>query len=405
MRLKGTGTGALLALALTACGGGDGGSGPPTPAPTATPTPTPSETAASDQAAVQAALTIDLANLPNYAAPLLPAHYDGTLAALDNTPANNPVTNAAATLGRVLFYDRALSTNDTVSCASCHRQALGFADDKRFSIGSTGSAFINAHGMRLGNLRYFQPGTMFWDRRAATVEAQASVPILNPVEMGWQDQGGFAALVAKLGTKPYYPVLFRRAFGDAAISEARIQRALGQFQRAMISSDSKWDRAYAQVFAPAAPNRGLDQPLPGFTASEQRGRELFMNAPGPGGGAGCAACHVPPTFTLAASSRGNGLDADETRLFKAASLKNVGRSAFFMHDGRFLSLSQVVNFYSTGIQDSAVLDNRLRQGGAAGGAPLRLNLSVEDRQALVDFMLTLNDETLAADPKFSDPFR
>ena len=236
-------------------------------------------------------------------------------------------------------------------------------------------------------------------RRAATVEAQALVPILNPVEMGWQDNGGIAALVTKLAAREYYPVLFRLAFGDAAISEDRIQRALAQFERAMISSDSRWDRAYAQVFNPALPARGLNQNFPGFTVSEQRGKQLFMTPPG-AGGAGCSACHVPPAFSLAPNSRSNGLDAGETRLFKSPSLKDVGRSQFFMHDGRFASLIQVVNFYDSGVQNGPALDPLLRQGAN----PLRLNLSESDKQALVDFMLTLNDETLGTDPRFSNPF-
>ena len=119
------------------------------------------------------------------------------------------------------------------------------------------------------------------------------------------------------------------------------------------------------------------------------------------GGAGCSACHVPPTYALAANSRSNGLDAGETTLFKAPSLKNIGRSSFFMHDGRFTTLAQVIDHYDNGIQPGPALDNRLTQGN---GQPQRLNLSQTDKQALVDFLLTLNDDTLVTDPRFSDPF-
>lgn len=400
---------AALTLVLTACGGGEassatGGGGTavatPTPTPTATPTPTPTTTGNEEaNAIIQAYLRLDLDALDNYANPVLPAYYDDTVFADDNTPNADPVTDELAMLGRVLFYDTALSVNDTVSCASCHQQQFGFDDDERFSEGFRGAEFTDAHAMRLGNIRFYAPGDMFWDRRADSVEDQATQPILNPVEMGWSDNGGLAALVAKLEGLEYYPVLFRYVFGDEAITMNRIERALANFERAMISTDSRWDQAYAQVFDPNAPNRNLDINLPDFSASENRGRQLFM-APPNNGGAGCAGCHRPPTFALAGNSLSNGLDAGETTLFKSPSLKSVGTSTHFMHDGRFDSLLDVIVHYDEGIQAGPALDNRLQ----AGGAPLRLNLSISDRQALVDFLLTLDDDTLASDPKFSDPF-
>jgi len=288
-------------LVLGACGGDGTATTPtvtattsptptPTPAPTPAPSPTPTPTGpttADLNAVVQQVLTIDLAALDNYAAPALPAYYDDTVAALDNTPAGDPVDDAVATVGRVLFYDVALSVDDSVSCATCHQQAIGFDDDTQLSEGVASGQFTGAHAMRLGNVRYYAARDMFWDRRADSVEDQATVPILNPVEMGWQDNGGMAALVAKLEGLDYYPALFTFAFGDEAVTTERIERALAHFQRAMISADSRWDRAYAQVFAPAQPGRGLDQPLPGFSASENRGRQLFMDPPN-AGGAGCA---------------------------------------------------------------------------------------------------------------------
>ena len=389
-----------LVVTLSACGGDS-----TTPAttttsvtPTPTPTPTPTDATADANAIVQQFLRLDLANLENYANPTLPDYFDNTVDDIDNTPGNDPVNDAIATLGRVLFYDTALSVNDTVSCATCHQQSLGFDDDERLSTGFEGGQ-TGAHAMRLGNMRYFAPGDMFWDRRADSAEDQATQPILDATEMGWSSNGGLAALISKMQGLDYYPTLFEFVFGDDAITDARIQRALAHFQRAIISSDSRWDQAYAQVFTVGAPGRALDQALPGFSASEQRGRELFMTGPN-NGGAGCAACHQPPTYALAANSRSNGLDAGETVLFKSPSLKNIARSSFFMHDGRFTTLRQVVDHYSDGIQAGPALDNRLQQGGA----PRRLNLSESDREALVDFMRTLTDETLSNDARFSDPF-
>ncbi len=210
--------------------------------------------------------TIDFANVANYSAPTLPAYFDQTVAALDNSPASNAINDRVATLGRVLFYDLRLSTNDRASCASCHQQALGFTDSMRFSNGISSAATTDFHAMRLGNLRYWQPGSTFWDRRAASVEAQASQPFHSLVEMGWGGAaGGFDSLIRKMGATTYYPDLFAWAFGSATITEARIQQALAQFVRAMISSSSRWDTGYAQVFSPAAPNRALNVDLPNFT--------------------------------------------------------------------------------------------------------------------------------------------
>lgn len=389
-----------VVLALTGCGGGGENAAvpvavAPTPAPAPTPTPAPAS-------AIARVTTIDVAALANYSTPTLPAYFDATVTAIDNQPTGQPITNAIATLGRVLFYDRNLSINRAISCASCHQQAFGFDDPARFSSGFAGTAFTSAHAMRLGNVRYWAPATMFWDRRAATLEAQASQPIVHPVEMGFDAAaGGIDALVSRLGALDYYQELFTLAFGNATVTEARIQQALAQFQRAMISSSSRWDTAYAGVFSATAPNRNLNVALASFTAEENRGRQLFMTGIA-GGGAGCAACHVPPTFALAANSRSNGLDAGETVIFKSPSLKNVALSRAFMHDGRFATLAQVVEHYDSGIQAGPALDNRLR---VPGGAPQRLNLSNADKAALVAFMQTLTDTQLSTDPRFSDPFR
>jgi cytochrome c peroxidase len=374
-----------LCLGLSACGGG---------ASSASGTTTPT--------GVTNFTTLDFGALANYANPVLPAYYDATVVALDNTPANNATTDKVATLGRVLFYDKRLSINDTISCSSCHQQATGFDDPRRFSVGFSGAAFTTAHAMRLGNIRYYQPGSMFWDKRAASVEAQSSQPIQHPVEMGFTTAaGGIPALIAKMNATTYYPDLFTFAFGDATISEARIQQAFGQFERAMVSYNSKWDTEYAKVFNANANNRGLGTTLAGFTAQEDRGRQLFIAGPN-NGGAGCAACHQPPTFALAANSKSNGLDAGETVVFKAPSLKNVALSKAFMHDGRFATLEEVVEHYNSGVKLGPALDtNRL----APNGVPLRLNLSADDKSALVAFMKTLTDNTLTTDVKFSDPFK
>lgn len=372
---------AAAILALAACGRED------------VPSPTP--------AGVAAATRIDFAQVANYAAPPLPAYFDGTVAALDNSPASNPGDDRVATLGRVLFHDLRLSTNNRSSCAACHQQRIGFTDPLRFSNGISTAGTTDFHAMRLGNLRYWRPGSAFWDRRMPTAEAQASQPLHSLVEMGWgETAGGIDALLRKMAATAYYPDLFAWAFGSATISEPRIQQALAQFVRAMVSHDSRWDAGYARVFSPTAPNRALDVDLPNFTAQENHGRHLFMISVDQGG-AGCASCHRPPTFALAADARSNGLDAGETRLFKAPSLRSVGLSGPYMHDGRFATLAEVIDFYASGIQDGPALDPRLRDGGA----PRRLHLDATDRAALVAFLKTLDDPVLTTDPRFGDPFR
>jgi len=358
-----------------------------------------------DQAAqypgVTAALNLSLASLPNYARPVYPVHYDAAVLAQDNSPAGNPVTDQGATLGRVLFFDRNLSRTRTTSCATCHVQALGMTDSRRFSLGINGVDQTAAHSMRLGNGRFYAARDAFWDRRAASLEAQVTQPIQNPVEMGFDPaHGGLDSLAARLRGLAYYPELFQLVFGDAAITEDRIQRALAQYVRSMVSVNSRWDDGYRQVYNAQAPDKGLNATVPGLTAEENRGKDLFLRPP-PQGGAGCAGCHIPPTYALAANSLSNGLDAGETRIFKSPSLKSVGTTGPYMHDGRFATLEQVVGHYVNGVQAGPALDNRLN----SPGGPIRLQLSPADRAALVAFLKTLTDNTLATDARFSNPFK
>lgn len=383
---------AALALTLAACGGDS----PVAAAPVIPTTPV-----TAPFAGVLAALVITPTQPPNYANPTLPAHYAGLIGSPTDNGRNAPITDAGATLGRVLFYERQLSVNGTVSCASCHAQASGFSDEARLSVGFEGG-LTDAHSMRLVNARFYGPGSFFWDRRAATLEAQTIEPIQNAVEMGFDAaHGGLSAVTGRLQGLAYYRELFALVYGDSTVTVDRMQRALAQYVRSILSTSSRWDTGYAQVFNPGLPDRGINTPIPTFTAQENRGRQLFFTPP-PQGGAGCAACHVAPTFALAANSLGNGLDAGETRVFKSPSLKSVGVPGRFMHDGRFSTLDQVVAHYNNGVQDGPALDQRLR---GPGGTPLRLNLNAGDRAALVAFLQTLTDTQLAADPKFSDPFR
>jgi len=349
------------------------------------------------------ATTIDLAHPPNYAAPAWPTHYDEHVFLSNNIPDDNPVTDAGALLGRVLFYDRELSFNRRRSCASCHQQRFGFADTVRFSTGADGRSRTTAHAMRLLNARFYRVGRAFWDKRAPTFEAQASFPILAANELGFDaTHGGMPALLTRLQEQPYYHELFRYVYGDSIVTEDRIQRALAQFVRSLVSVDSRFDEGWNAVWNIGTADHDLLRPFPGFTDEENRGKVLFVIAPVSGGG-GCASCHVPPTFTLVGNALTNGLDAGQTAVFKAPSLKSAGLAGRFMHDGRFASLEQVIEHYNSGIQPGPLLDYRLRPPTSAD--PMRLNLSASDKRALVAFLRTLRDASIATDPRFADPFR
>lgn len=346
-------------------------------------------------------LNLDLTNPPNYASPAYPAHYDANVRANDNAPSINRVTNAGAMLGRVLFYDKNLSRNNTVACASCHQQAFGFTDPKVLSEGFQGG-LTGKHSMRLANTNFYAGDRMFWDKRAVDLEEQTTMPIQDVTEMGFDAaSGGIDSLIRKLQGLEYYPVLFKNAFGSPEISEEKLQRALAQFVRSMVSAGSKFDAGFAQVFNPGQPGAGVGAPFPNYTQQENTGKNLFL-APPAQGGAGCAGCHQPPTFALAPNSQSNGLNANETIVFKSPSLKNVGVGGPFMHDGRFATLEQVVEHYNSGIQPGPALDNRLRQ---PNGQPLRLNLTANQKSALVAFLNTLTDDSLLSDEKFGDPFQ
>ena len=355
----------------------------------------------SDQEVIDESLNISLTNIPNYQSIDFPNHYDPMSLNLDNTPADNPVTDKGAQLGRVLFYDVNLSINNTIACASCHKQSHGFSDNTQLSVGFEGG-LTGAHSMRTLNNRFYQPGQMFWDRRANTLEDQVIMPIQNETEMGFTDEnGGMDALIEKLEKLEYYPILFNQAFGDDEVSVERVQKALAQYVRSIVSIDSKYDEGFELVFTPGAPGGGMQQNFPNFTDSENRGKLIFLTPQVPGGSA-CAACHRPPTFALGPVNRSNGLDEGETTVFKSPSLKSVALESNFMHDGRFSTLEEVIEHYNTGVKPGPAVDPILLNNN---GVPFQLGLSEQDKADLVAFLHTLTDEVVATDPKFSNPFK
>ena len=347
-------------------------------------------------------------NLPvtpfNYANPTMPGYLTAPpIQGQINTPAGNQVTNDGATLGRVLFYDKNLSVNNTISCASCHKQASAFADPVVKSNGFNGGLTAR-NSMSLIDAKYYPNGRFFWDQRAATLEDQVLTPIQDLVEMGMT----LPTLETKLKTLAYYPTLFKNAFGDATITSTRISLALSQFVRSIVSYQSKYDAGRSTL--PNVPAPPPDAVFPNFTAQENRGKEIFL---GPIGG--CAPCHGSETFT-APQEKNNGLDAttidrgfgavvNNTALdatFKSGSLRNIELTAPYMHDGRFTSLEQVVEHYSSGVKNHPNLSPQLK---LPNGQPRLANLSASDKAALVAFLKTLTDVNVTTDTKYATPFK
>lgn len=324
----------------------------------------------------------------------------------------NTITDVGATLGRVLFYDRQLSATGTISCASCHRQELAFGDHAIASAGVAGTT--PRHSMRLINARFGEEPRFFWDERAATLEAQTTQPIKDHIEMGFSGQNGDLSLndlLGRLNGLDYYDQLFTEAFGSAEVTETRLQEALAQFIRSIQSFDSKYDAGRALV------RNGGDQ-FPNFTEEENRGRELFGGRPQVGGngqrvggGLGCGSCHREPEFAIDPASLNNGVTTGigagipEFSVTRAPSLRDLFQpdgteNGPFMHNGAFASLNAVLDHYNVIPDLNPQLDRRL----IFAQRPQRLNITPEERQAVLAFLKTLTGTAVYSDERWSNPF-
>ena len=331
----------------------------------------------------------------------LPTSINGT----DNMPSNNVITNEGATLGRVLFYDKSLSANGTVACATCHKQDKGFSDNEVLSIGFQGG-FTGRHSMTLINARFYQRGRFFWDERASTLEEQVLMPFQDPVEMGMT----LDEVVSNVTKQPFYAALFESAFGSKEITSDKISKALAQFVRSIVSFNSKYDQGRALVTTPGAN-------FSNFTAQENTGKNLFFQTI-PNGGGACFGCHTTEAFISAnPGPQNNGLDISSTTdlgagaifpnpifvgRFKTSTLRNIELTAPYMHDGRFATLEEVVEHYNSGIQANPTLAPALTD---ANGNPIRLNFTDSEKAALVAFLKTLTDISIGTNEKWSNPFK
>lgn len=318
-----------------------------------------------------------------------PASFGGRF----SIPTSNPMTQEGVYLGRLLFYEPRLSTTGTISCASCHQQARAFTDGRAPSVGVSGKP-TRRNSMSLVNLLWVRQ--FFWDGRSNSLEEQALIPLAHADEMGLKlDEA--ARTLQKVAP---YPALFPRVFGSDTVTDARIGKAIAQFERTLISADSPYDQYL----------RGRYR----LTASEERGQRLFTAAPVPERGirgGNCAHCHGGPRLhqelfhnngldqqpTDSGRQAVTGLALDDGR-FRVPTLRNIALTAPYMHDGRLTTLSAVLDHYSDHVQASITLSPELVSAQAGG-----LGLTASEKTNLLAFLHLLTDTSFVTNPQFTDP--
>lgn len=319
-------------------------------------------------------------------------------------------SNQLATLGRVLFYDNHLSVNNSIACASCHKQSLAFSDSKNLSSGF-GNQLTKRNSLPIQNLGSnsfsfgiaFNSVALFWDGREKFLSTMVLKPIVNHVEMG---MGDLTSIVNKVKGAPYYNQLFMDAFNSSDVDIDKIARALSSFVSSISSSNTRFDNS----------NRGITQ----LNALETQGKALFFDT------YNCNSCHQTQVITGGYQQGGgngtevgfvnigldvnysdnglgalNGNSADNGR-FKIPSLRNISLTGPYMHDGRFGTLDQVLEHYSHNIKNHPNLDTRLK---GTNSLPKEMNISAQDKTALIAFLNSLTDFSMITDPKFSNPFK
>jgi cytochrome c peroxidase len=325
--------------------------------------------------------------------PFTPAYHSRLMGYYREPPAN-PSTKEGILLGKTLFFDKSLSANNTISCASCHRPEHAFADVGPVSFGINGTPGIrNTPGLFNTGLQ----NRFFWDGRDTSLEQQSLHPIQDKGEMAME----LPALVLKLQNNPKYPPLFLKAFGSQTVTIENVSKAIAQFERSLVAVDTKYDRYL--------------QGLQSLSPLEEKGRALFFTHPDPFAGAlglrggNCGDCHLPQTLLgrqdgffgffnngLGIADPGlqkiTGLPGDLGK-FKVPQLRNVALTAPYMHDGRFQTLEAVLDhynsediFYSSNVDPQIQLASNQKFGTS-------LKLTPEEKQAIIAFLHTLTDRT------------
>ncbi len=294
-------------------------------------------------------------------------------------PTDNPQTLEGIALGKKLFFDKILSANGTQACANCHSPLNAFTDNTSTSDGIDG-VFGTRNSMPLFNLAWNYNERFNWDGSALSLERQAIEPVENPIELhsNWED------VVDRLQSHPEYPELFRLAFKTSSITKELTTKAIAQFERTLISANSKFDRF------------SLGQTS--LTPQELNGLDVFLREDK----GDCFHCHGNPNNPLWTDNlfHNNGLDAtfldlglgavsgdpNDNGKFKSPSLRNLAYTAPYMHDGRFATLDDVINHYSEGLQNSSTIDPLMKQIDQGG-----VQLSDQDKADLKAFLLSLSD--------------
>ncbi len=298
-------------------------------------------------------------------------------------PKDNPLTKEKVELGKLLFFDKRLSKNNTIACGSCHLPSLAFTDGQPVS---TGIHRLQGGRSAPASINRLFSSAQFWDGRAATLEEQSTGPFVSPVEHGFANHD---ELVAKLNTIEGYKTLFQEVF-QGPITKTRIGQAIASFQRTIISGNSPYDRfdygGEEEAISPAA----------------QRGLKLFLKK------ARCTRCHSGFNFTDE-KFHNLGIDWDTDHIdlgrftvtknpedigaFKTPTLREIPRTAPYMHDGRFATLRQVVDFYNEGGINNPHQDNTI----------IPLNLTNPEKEDLVEFLQSLSGEGWQMEPPSKFP--
>ena len=294
-------------------------------------------------------------------------------------PVDNPQTVEGIALGKKLFFDPILSAENTIACADCHAPESAFSDSDKFSDGVDG-IFGNRNSMPLFNLAWNYDEKFFWDGNTFSLEHQAFVPVSDPIEM----KSNWADVESKLQQHTEYPSLFEKAFGASNIDSSLVTKAIAQFERTLISANSKFDKFLLGEL--------------NLSPEELNGFNVFMDeAKGD-----CFHCHGSDKNPLWTDNifHNNGLDetfadlglgavtgdpADNGK-FKSPSLRNLEFTAPYMHDGRFATLDEVINHYSQGLKNSSTIDPLMKKVAQGG-----VNLTNKDKADLKAFLLALSD--------------
>ncbi|MBV1888028.1 MAG: cytochrome-c peroxidase [Urechidicola sp.] len=306
-------------------------------------------------------------------------------------PFNNPQTVEGVALGRKLFFDPILSADNSQSCSDCHSPENAFTDSDRFSEGIDGLVG-NRNSMPLFNMAWNYDEKFFWDGRSFSLEGQALEPVKNPIEM----HNTWINAMASLQSHSEYPTLFNQAFGTSVIDSILVTKAIAQFERTLISANSRFDQHLLGTLT--------------LTPQELNGFNVFMDETK----GDCFHCHGNANNPLWADNifHNNGLDAIVTDIglgavtgnpadngkFKSPSLRNLQFTAPYMHDGRFATIDEVINHYSEGLQNSLTIDPLMKAIGTGG-----VQLSESDKADLKAFLLSLSDTEFINNPDFQNP--